>query len=59
MGHQEICPDVEPTNCATTLLLSRSKGLNTVSRRIELPVNLIIRESCGAQLHVERARAAH
>ncbi len=43
---------------AATLLLSRIEGLSTVSRRIELPVNLIIRESCGTQLHVERARAA-
>ena len=43
---------------AGTLLLSRIEGLSAVSRHIELPVNLIIRESCGAQLHVERTRAA-
>lgn len=42
---------------ACTLLLSRIEGLSTISRHIELPVSLIIRESCGAQLHVERARA--
>lgn len=41
---------------AGTLLLSRIQGLSTISRHIELPVNLIIRESCGAQLHVERTR---
>jgi GntR family transcriptional regulator of arabinose operon len=41
---------------AGTLLLSRIEGLSTISRHIELPVNLIIRESCGAQLHVERTR---
>ena len=43
---------------AGTLLLSRIEGLSTIPRHIELPVNLIIRESCGAQLHVERAKAA-
>lgn len=43
---------------AGTLLLSRIEGLSSITRHIELPVNLIIRESCGAQLHVERARTA-
>lgn len=42
---------------AGTLLLSRIEGFSTIPRHIELPVNLIIRESCGAQLHVERTRA--
>lgn len=42
---------------ACTLLLSRIEGLSTTPRHIELPVNLVIRESCGAQLHVERTRA--
>jgi GntR family transcriptional regulator, arabinose operon transcriptional repressor len=42
---------------AATLLLSRIEGFNSTPRHIELPVHLIIRESCGAQLHVERTLA--
>lgn len=39
---------------AGTLLLNQIEGLATRPKHIELPVNLLIRESCGAQLHVER-----
>lgn len=42
---------------AGTLLLSQIEGLATAPKHIELPVSLIIRESCGAQLHVERTRS--
>ncbi|MDQ2887410.1 MAG: GntR family transcriptional regulator [Chloroflexota bacterium] len=42
---------------AGTLLLSRIEGNTGPPRRIELPANLIIRESCGAQLHVKKTLA--
>ncbi len=42
---------------AGTLLVSRIEGLSGPPRHIELAANLIIRESCGAQLHVQRAQA--
>ncbi|GAC1368953.1 MAG: LacI family DNA-binding transcriptional regulator [Ktedonobacteraceae bacterium] len=41
---------------AGTLLVSRIEGLSGPPRHIELAANLIIRESCGAQLHVQRAQ---
>lgn len=37
---------------AGTLLVNRIEGNVSVPKHIELPVNLLIRESCGAQLHV-------
>jgi GntR family transcriptional regulator, arabinose operon transcriptional repressor len=40
---------------AGTLLISRIEGITGSPKHIELPTNLIIRESCGAQLHVQRA----
>lgn len=39
---------------AATLLLSRIEGLDSPPKRIELPTNLIIRESCGAHQHIKR-----
>jgi DNA-binding LacI/PurR family transcriptional regulator len=39
---------------AGTLLISRIEGIGGAPKHIELPTNLIIRESCGAQLHVKR-----
>jgi GntR family transcriptional regulator of arabinose operon len=39
---------------AATLLLSRLEGLDSPPKHIELPTNLIIRESCGAQQHIKR-----
>src|SRR6266851_781969 len=39
---------------AGALLISRIEGIVGVPKHIELPTNLIIRESCGAQLHVKR-----
>ncbi len=39
---------------AGTLLISRIEGIVGVPKHVELPTNLIIRESCGAQLHVRR-----
>ena len=39
---------------AGTLLISRIEGIFGVPKHIELPTNLIIRESCGAQLHVKK-----
>jgi GntR family transcriptional regulator, arabinose operon transcriptional repressor len=39
---------------AGTLLISRIEGIVGAPKHIELPTNLIIRESCGAQLHVKR-----
>jgi len=39
---------------AGTLLISRIEGIVGVPKHIELPTNLIIRESCGAQLHVKK-----
>jgi GntR family transcriptional regulator of arabinose operon len=41
---------------AGSLLVNRIEGNSTAPKHIELPVNLLIRESCGAQLHVLRAR---
>jgi len=42
---------------AGTLLMSRLEGFNGPPKRIELPTSLIVRESCGARLHVARAVA--
>jgi GntR family transcriptional regulator, arabinose operon transcriptional repressor len=39
---------------AGTLLISRIEGIVGAPKHIELPTNLIIRESCGAQLHVKK-----
>jgi GntR family transcriptional regulator of arabinose operon len=39
---------------AGTLLINRIEGIVGVPKHIELPTNLIIRESCGAQLHVKK-----
>src|SRR3989440_4884559 len=39
---------------AGTLLISRIEGNVGAPKHIELPTNLIIRESCGAQLHVKK-----
>ena len=39
---------------AGTLLISRIEGIVGVPKHIELSTNLIIRESCGAQLHVKK-----
>ncbi len=39
---------------AGTLLISRIEGNSGPPKHIELPTNLIIRESCGAQLHVKK-----
>ena len=39
---------------AGTLLISRIEGLTGPPRHIELPANLIIRETCGAQLHEKK-----
>ena len=39
---------------AGTLLISRIEGNVGPAKHIELPTNLIIRESCGAQLHVKK-----
>jgi DNA-binding LacI/PurR family transcriptional regulator len=39
---------------AGTLLISRIEGIAGAPKHIELPTNLIIRDSCGAQLHVKR-----
>lgn len=36
------------------LLISRIEGIVGIPKHIELPTNLIIRESCGAQLHVKK-----
>lgn len=41
---------------AGTLLISRIEGLTGPPRHIELPANLIIRETCGAQLHVKKTQ---
>ena len=43
---------------AGTLLISRIEGLSGPPRHIELATNLIIRESCGTQLHVKNTQAA-
>jgi GntR family transcriptional regulator, arabinose operon transcriptional repressor len=40
---------------AGTLLISRIEGIVSAPKHIELPTNLIIRESCGAPLHVKRS----
>jgi GntR family transcriptional regulator of arabinose operon len=42
---------------AATLLLSRINGMSGPPKHIELPGNLIIRESCGAQMHVKKTLA--
>lgn len=42
---------------AGTLLISRLEGINGSPKHIELPSSLIVRESCGARLHVQRALA--
>ena len=39
---------------AGTLLINRIEGIAGASKHIELPTNLLIRESCGAQLHVKK-----
>lgn len=39
---------------AGTLLINRIEGIAGPPKHIELPTNLIIRESCGAQLHVKQ-----
>lgn len=39
---------------AGTLLINRIEGIAGPPKHIELPTNLIIRESCGAQLHVKK-----
>jgi len=39
---------------AGTLLISRIEGFVGPPKHIELPTNLLIRESCGAQLHVKK-----
>lgn len=39
---------------AGTLLINRLEGMVGAPRHIELPTNLIIRESCGVQLHVKK-----
>jgi len=39
---------------AGTLLINRIEGIVGAPKHIELPTNLIIRESCGAQLHVRK-----
>ena len=39
---------------AGTLLINRIEGIVGAPKHIELPTNLIIRESCGAQLHVKK-----
>jgi len=39
---------------AGTLLISRIEGIVGAPKHIELPTSLVIRESCGAQLHVKK-----
>ncbi len=39
---------------AGILLIDRIESNSSASKHIELPVNLLIRESCGAQLHVQQ-----
>ena len=39
---------------AGTLLINRIEGMAGPPKHIELPTSLIIRESCGAQLHVKK-----
>src|SRR6266516_3316404 len=39
---------------AGSLLISRIEGIAGTPKHIELPTNLIFRESCGAQLHVKK-----
>lgn len=41
---------------AGSLLVNRIEGNTSAPKHIELPVNLLIRELCGAQLHVLRAQ---
>ena len=45
---------IEIGSRAGTLLISRIEGNSGPPKHIELPTNLIIRESCGAQLHVKK-----
>ncbi len=40
---------------AGTLLISHITGQVVTPGRIELPTNLVVRESCGAQLHIKRS----
>ncbi len=40
---------------AVNLLINRIEGQAGPSQHIELPTNLIIRESCGARLHVQKS----
>ncbi len=42
---------------AGNLLINRIESGGGSPKHIELPVNLIIRESCGAQLHVQKTHA--
>lgn len=42
---------------ASNLLIDRLEGLRTTTKKIELPTNLIVRESCGAKLQVKRSIA--
>lgn len=42
---------------AGMLLLNRIERNTGIPRRVELPTNLIIRESCGTQLHVKKTLA--
>ena len=39
---------------AGTLLINRIEGMASAPKHIELPTNLIIRDSCGVQLHVKK-----
>ena len=39
---------------AGTLLINRLEGMAGAPRHIELPTNLIIRDSCGVRLHVKK-----
>lgn len=40
---------------AINLLLDRIEGIRLPPEHVELPTNLIIRESCGAKLHIKRS----
>lgn len=42
---------------AANLLINRIEGQSSPPQHIELPTNLIIRESCGARLHVKNLPA--
>lgn len=43
---------------AGMLLVNRIEGNSSAPKHIELPVNLLIRESCGAELHVLKTQAS-